>query len=391
MNPASTSPALAGALVPLQRRDAGSGAKIGAAILVRLDHAQAYAPRAVTAVAAAAADGVERLSAYGAGWAADVAAVAAARDIPCTAVIEEDAPTTYVTLLAALGAEIQRGPGDVPGSTLVDPAEGLDPPAEDVEGDVLVGYGRAPEGAATRRVGVTVSGTSSSGLFPASRMDAADELISVDAREAIAAARAVARDDGLLVGPASGAVLAVARRLAGEIADDMRVIAVLPDGGAAALATIHDEAWLRRHGLLADTPALTAADLLSRKGGGPQDMVMLAPDASVDHAIRIMQDLEVSQIPIVDEGEVVGTIREDQVIDLLLHTPERKDGPVADVMDDPLREITPDADIEDIQAMIVAGGSALIVRWPDGRREILTKYDLIHGLARESGDRDEER
>ena len=80
-------------------------------------------------------------------------------------------------------------------------------------------------------------------------------------------------------------------------------------------------------------------------------------------------------------------MREDQVIDLLLHAPERKRGPVSDVMEDPLPEVDEDASVEDIQSIIVGGKSAVLVLRHDGRREILTKYDLIHGLAR-NGARD---
>ena len=100
-------------------------------------------------------------------------------------------------------------------------------------------------------------------------------------------------------------------------------------------------------------------------------------------AIRTMQDLEVSQIPVVRDGALVGTLHEQQVIDLLLHAPERRDGPVDEVMEDALPEVAESASLDEVRAHLVAGNAAVIVRRADGTRAILTKYDLIHGLAAE--------
>ena len=111
-------------------------------------------------------------------------------------------------------------------------------------------------------------------------------------------------------------------------------------------------------------------------------LVVLEHDATVAEAIAIMRDLEVSQIPVIRDEQIVGTIREDQVIDLLLHAGERKDGPVSAVMEDPLAEIDAGASVHELQTLLVRGGSAVIVRRADGGRDILTKYDLIHALTR---------
>ena len=126
-------------------------------------------------------------------------------------------------------------------------------------------------------------------------------------------------------------------------------------------------------------------DLVSRKGKDVPPLVSLPPTARIGEAIRIMQESDVSQIPVIHDGQVVGNVREDQIIDLLLHTPSRQDAPIEEIMEDGVPEVAADTPVDEIQRHFLNGHSAVLVRVPGGRRGILTKYDLIHGLARTQG------
>lgn len=202
-------------------------------------------------------------------------------------------------------------------------------------------------------------------------------------REALSAARRLAREEGILGGAAvGGAAVAAALRLASGAPQGRTVVALVPAADRGDLLTAYDDDWWAEHHGGDGDAKLTAAAILGRKEHGPTELVTLPHDATVVDAIHIMRDLEVSQIPVVRDDRIVGTIREDQVIDLLLHAAERKDGPVEEVMEDPLPEIDEDAAVDDLQSLLVRGGSAVIVRRRDGTRDILTKYDLIHALAR---------
>ena len=92
--------------------------------------------------------------------------------------------------------------------------------------------------------------------------------------------------------------------------------------------------------------------------------------------------MDVSTIPVIRDGQVVGTIREEQAIDLLLHSPKGRDTKVEAVMEDALPEVAADAPLGEIHQLFLRGNHAVLVRLEGGRREILTKYDLIHGLAK---------
>ena len=66
---------------------------------------------------------------------------------------------------------------------------------------------------------------------PAARLDLADEIAAIADEEAFAAAREVARREGLFAGQTSGANVVGARRLAAELGAGRRVVTVLIDTG----------------------------------------------------------------------------------------------------------------------------------------------------------------
>ncbi len=82
--------------------------------------------------------------------------------------------------------------------------------------------------------------------------DHIDEGVKVGDADAFGMCRRMARQEGVLLGGSSGAVLAAAARLAADELDD--ILCVLPDGGEKYLATIYDDAWLAANGVVLDEP-----------------------------------------------------------------------------------------------------------------------------------------
>jgi cystathionine beta-synthase len=209
-----------------------------------------------------------------------------------------------------------------------------------------------------------------------------DDVVQVQDKESFLAARRLAREEGILAGTSAGAALVGVWKWCRTLPKEALVVVIIPERGERALGKIYNDEWMRRNQFLAEAGELTAADLVARKSSDHASLVTLPPNARIGEAIRIMQETDVSQIPIIQDGQVVGNLREDQIIDLLLHTPTRQDAPVEEIMEDPVPEVAADASADDIQRMFVDGRSAVLVRMSGGRRGILTKYDLIHGLAR---------
>lgn len=67
--------------------------------------------------------------------------------------------------------------------------------------------------------------------------DIYDEVVQVANEEAFEASRAVAKSEGILGGISSGAAIAAARKVARELGEGKKVLAVLPDNGERYLST----------------------------------------------------------------------------------------------------------------------------------------------------------
>ncbi|MHC4923673.1 MAG: CBS domain-containing protein, partial [Planctomycetota bacterium] len=133
---------------------------------------------------------------------------------------------------------------------------------------------------------------------------------------------------------------------------------------------------------LGETPEMTAEQLLGRKTEAQRKVLTVAPDSPVQEAIRIMKETEISQLPVVnEEGEIRGSIREDQVIDILVHGRELNDLAVEEVMDEPFPRVEAGASALEIQGLLAAGNPAVLVGTGNGDLGILTKFDLLQSLV----------
>ena len=91
---------------------------------------------------------------------------------------------------------------------------------------------------------------------------------------------------------------------------------------------------------------------------------------------------DVSQLPVVDDGRIVGLIDES---DILLGIYEDKDSfqmPVAEVMESDLETMPPDAQIDDIVSLFKQDKVAIIAE-DDTFYGLITQIDLINHLRKQ--------
>ena len=82
--------------------------------------------------------------------------------------------------------------------------------------------------------------------------DVVDRVETVDDRTSLLTTRALAQQEGLLVGASSGLVVAAALRVARGLGPEHTVVAILADSGRIYLSKYHSTDWLRRMGFLDD-------------------------------------------------------------------------------------------------------------------------------------------
>jgi cystathionine beta-synthase len=214
-----------------------------------------------------------------------------------------------------------------------------------------------------------------------------DEVIAVSDKDSFLMTRRLAREEALLVGGSCGMAVVAALRLASRLDEDAVIVVLLPDGGRGYLSKIFNDDWMADYGFL--TPSTEEArigEVLTRKGGTLPEFVHVHPDESVETAIGIMREYEVSQLPVMKEeppvmaAEVVGSIRESDLLDALVKGGTRLTDPIEAHMSAPLPIVGSGEPVSQAVAALERDGAAVVL--VDGKpKGLVTRQDLIAFLA----------
>jgi len=221
-------------------------------------------------------------------------------------------------------------------------------------------------------------------FFPSTmNMQILDDVIQVNDEECFVVARRLAKLEGLFTGGSGGGCLSATLRLAKDLGPQDFVVALLPDTGMRYLSKVFNDEWMRERGYFEATVAITAADIVNakRRSGKARELVIARPYQTVFHALKTMQEQDISQIPVFEENLPIGTVYEDQILTLALQGKDLRKLVVREVMSKPLPLVPKAAPVERITYMLSHENPAIFVEMEESKLEILTKYDLMSTVA----------
>ncbi len=208
-----------------------------------------------------------------------------------------------------------------------------------------------------------------------------DEVLSVTDRESLNMCRRLAREEGILCGGSAGTALVAALKVARDMNPDQLVVVILPDTGERYLTKVHSDEWMRENRLL-DPEHTRVADILeSKPTGGVPPFLCLDKDEPVRQAVHLVKTYDISQVPVVDGAEVVGTLFDSDLLKMVLEDSSSLERPVREVMGKPLPILDRDAPVADATRKLAQRNPAVLVR-DDGRIVgILTRYDVLEFIT----------
>jgi cystathionine beta-synthase len=248
--------------------------------------------------------------------------------------------------------------------------------AGDPEGSILAEYAR------TRRIGsgrpYKVEGIGNDKIPETLHYQYVDAFYTVSDAEAFQMTRRLVREEGLFVGGSTGLNVAVALRVAREANDpDACVVAILADTGERYLSKIFNDEWMREHQLL-EAERITAQTLLAAKGATAPPLVTVEATHTARQALNLMTTYNVSQLPVLADGECVGAVTESALMASAIGNPASLDRPVREQMEPPYPVVEADLPLDRFSALLSRDTPAVIVR-VDGRLAgIVTRYDVLH-------------
>lgn len=197
-------------------------------------------------------------------------------------------------------------------------------------------------------------------------------------KDAALMTRDVARKEGIFAGNSAGAAIAGLLQLKDQLKPDDVVVVIFHDHGSRYMGKMFNEDWLRERGFIEDEK-LTAQRILNIKGDA--ELVTVDVDKTVLEVINTMKTLSISQIPVTQQGELVGKITEGDILNALLENPALKSAAVAEVMTAPFPFVDLNTSIDKISGMIHQDNAAVMVKNAQGQMHILTQYDVINAIS----------
>jgi cystathionine beta-synthase len=217
--------------------------------------------------------------------------------------------------------------------------------------------------------------------------DVVDDFVQVNDKAAMQMTRRLAREEGLFIGQSCGMAMAGAmdwlEAHRDELSADDVVVVLLPDSGFRYLSKTYNDEWMRNHGFLERSPDVTAEQVLSMRPGDT-GLVSAAPGEAVGTVIERMTERGISQMPVLQDGEVVGSVTETDILNRLIEEPDARSQPVRTVMGAPLPVVPASLPLDHLTEHLEGGAGAVLVdhgaaQSPD--YSVVTKSDLISALS----------
>ena len=236
--------------------------------------------------------------------------------------------------------------------------------------------GEMPEGAPYK-----IEGVGSDKIGDALDMSVTDRWVDVADAPAFAMTRRLCREEGLFVGGSSGMHVHAAVELAKEVNDpDAVFVTILCDWGEHYLTKIYDDDWMRENGFLRRTTR-SVHDLVEAKSPDAPGLVTVEPTTPVRVALSSITSHDVSQLPVIADGECVGSLTESELMASVISDPELLDRPVEAVMDSPFPVVDSHTPAEEITRLLSRRNAAVLVRTDGDLSGIVTRYDIVRDLT----------
>jgi cystathionine beta-synthase len=201
----------------------------------------------------------------------------------------------------------------------------------------------------------------------------------IDDKESFATARELLRREAILAGSSSGTLLAAALRYCREQTAPKRVVTLVCDTGAKYLSKVFNDAFMAQEGWL-DRPATETVRDVVVNPFGEGATIFVSPDETVRSAFARMRSSDVSQLPVIEEGRVVGLIDESDILAALANESDPRTGfdrPVRDIMTARLETVSADAPVAELIPLFAAG-LVPVVMDGDTFVGLATRIDLIN-------------
>lgn len=205
-----------------------------------------------------------------------------------------------------------------------------------------------------------------------------DEMIRVSDKESFNMARRLAREEGLLVGGSCGTATAAALKYATRLSEPKHIVVLLPDTGRNYINKIYSDSWMQENGFWEGKTIKSTKirEILVQKKDFPS-LISVSIRDTLSQVTKLLQKLNISQVPVIESNDVVGSLNEASLMKLLHEGINFSNQEVSAVMGKPLPSLDEEVDVSEAYRVLLSGTTGIIIERNEIPVGLITRADLI--------------
>ncbi|MEM7105445.1 MAG: pyridoxal-phosphate dependent enzyme [Bacteroidota bacterium] len=205
-----------------------------------------------------------------------------------------------------------------------------------------------------------------------------DHFEKVTDKDAAIYTRELARQEGILVGNSAGSAIGALVQLKDRFKKGDVVVVLFHDHASRYVGKMFNDDWMRERGFLDDE--LKVKDIINQKID--KRFITVQKTETVRNVMNLMKENDISQLPVMDNGTMVGSVTENAVLSYLLENPlNHTEKTVEAIMGHALPVVEEDLTCSSLTRFITKNIPAVLARDKAGSLHIITKYDIIQTVG----------
>lgn len=207
-----------------------------------------------------------------------------------------------------------------------------------------------------------------------------DDFVIVGDKESFLMTRALLKHEGIYAGGSAGAAIVGAIRYAKKLKEPKKILVLLPDSGNRYASKIYNDDWMSANGYFDPTFNVSIKDVLKTLEKEQSEIITISESSTIGEAIRVMDEMGVSQLPVIGDGVIKGIVSEKELLRPAITGQIALDDSISIAAHNRFQEIDENELLETVADSLLKKNVALVTR--KGKVvDILTDIDILHYMS----------